>query len=749
MATAHAAFNTLVDAAVGQLRGASDQLADAGLAFRTATAGGFEAAVGSAAAAAAQAQLAAVLAVAPRLPFATAHSVCDAFEDAIGATADLLPAALTAAVMGSDAGVAALAVGLLVDEQALAQALNDEFDSVEALLAATQASGHQLAQALQQATAPAAGLMQTGQAARTLVDAARAPAEGAGNVAMVLASAVGRLHAAARQGVLAVHAAAAPQLQALRDGRTARAFAGRAGQRVSLDREYTGVVPGSVAVLSTPSRTQLFKVGSVAHAARAEFAISGKSTALSLSGQHLSDFASAVRDTTVHVHSEALARARTPLATPIEGATIPVAADVAGMPAGRRLIVKGPRVADGSVLVHSTTLVSATPAANPADGGTLAIDPPLPEALRRDGTVVYGNVVLASHGETVAQLLGAGQAAEPFQRFELKHAPLTYRAADNETGAASTVSVRVGDVEWRERSTLYGAGADDRSYTLVTDEQSRTWVQFGDGSRGARPATGVNNVRARYRKGIGVEGNVAAETLTQPAVRPLGLKSVANPAAALGGTEPEARDAARQRIPLQTRTLGRAVSVLDYEDFARAYAGVAKARADVLALRGGPTVCVTVAGTDGEVLSPSHPVWQHLLAALRASGDPHVPLRLLAHAACVFRIGLKVKVDPAYDDDAVLSAVDAALRARYAFETRALGQPVHQSDVVATVHAVPGVLATDLDFLYGGSAPFAQTLKSRQLRLLARRMQVQAGEPTPDEILTLADGPLDRLEVMA
>jgi hypothetical protein len=191
------------------------------------------------------------------------------------------------------------------------------------------------------------------------------------------------------------------------------------------------------------------------------------------------------------------------------------------------------------------------------------------------------------------------------------------------------------------------------------------------------------------------------------------------------------------------------VSVLDYEDFARAFAGISKAQAAVLQLPAGPTVAVTVAGTGGAVLTTANPVWQNLLAALKAGGDPHVPLRLLAHQASSFHIGLKVKCDAAYEASAVLAAVEAALRARYAFDVRQLGQPVQQSDVVACVHSVPGVLAVDLDLLYGGSLPAAQTLPSRQVRLLASRMRAVGGVPLAAEVLTLSPAPLARLELMS
>ncbi len=522
-----------------------------------------------------------------------------------------------------------------------------------------------------------------------------------------------------------------------------------AASTISLDREYAGIVSGSYLLLDKGNYAELFKATAVTHGSRAEFAVAGKSSFIKLAGQNLALFASQVRQTAVFARSEALAFSRAPIASALSGASLAVAADVRGLEAGRRIIVQGPRSDGSGELVHAATLVSATPAANSADGGVLVIAPPLPAALQRAGTVVFGNVALARHGETVAELLGSGDAAQPHARFQLRHQPLSYRAAPTPAGVASELTVRVNGVAWSEREVLYGAAATERVYAVRTDEQGRVWVQFGDGAHGARPPSGSNNLRASYRKGLGVAGNVAAQSLTQASTRPLGFKSVANPLPALGGTDAEPADAARRSMPLFTRTLGRAVSVLDYEDYARAFAGIAKASAAVLSLPHGPTVVITVAGMAGAMLTPDNPVWRNLLGALRASGDPHVGLRLLTHAAPAFRLGLKVKVDPAHDPALVLPAVEAALRAAFSFDARELGQPVQQSEVVAVAHRVAGVVAVDLDFLYGGSAPLSQTQKSRQSRLLATRMHVLNGVPKAAEILSLHPGPLDRLELMS
>ncbi|HEY2925272.1 baseplate J/gp47 family protein, partial [Piscinibacter sp.] len=420
------------------------------------------------------------------------------------------------------------------------------------------------------------------------------------------------------------------------------------GGHVDLDAVLGEVTPGGFVVLAKGefnrpdegfppgSYVELYKVTSTTEVSRGEFAISGKVTRLGLSGQNLdTKFFGFVRDTSVYAQSEPIAVAAYPVTTDVSGDQLPLALSADGLQAGRRLIVLGQRASDRQAVVHEATLVSVQ--ADP-NGVVLTITPPLPAALKRETVVVHANVALATHGETVSQILGAGDASRSFQRFELKRLPLTYRSATNETGADSELTVRIGDVEWAERPTLFGAAATARAYTLNVDEQGKAWVVFGDGVRGARLPSGVNNVRAVYRQGLGQEGNVDSDKLTQLMTRPLGLKSVSNPVAAQGGTDPEPADQARRTMPLGTRTLGRAVSLLDYEDFAMAFTGIAKAQAQVLQLAAGPTIAITVAGQDGAPLSDSNPVWHNLWLALKASGDPHVNVTLLSYQASSFRL---------------------------------------------------------------------------------------------------------------
>ena len=59
-----------------------------------------------------------------------------------------------------------------------------------------------------------------------------------------------------------------------------------------------------------------------------------------------------------------------------------------------------------------------------------------------------------------------------------------------------------------------GQPRDARVYTARNDNENVMSVQFGDGkTSGARLSTGRNNVAAKYRQGIGRDGNVAAGSI--------------------------------------------------------------------------------------------------------------------------------------------------------------------------------------------------------------------------------------------
>ena len=351
----------------------------------------------------------------------------------------------------------------------------------------------------------------------------------------------------------------------------------------------------------------------------------------------------------------------------------------------------------------------------------------------RETVAINANVAPATHGETVGELLGSGDASHPDQRFGLKQAPVTRVGADTPSGRRSTLLVRVAGALWSEVPSLYGATPRDRVYATRDDDAGRTTVMFGDGVEGARLPTGEHNVRATYRKGLGVVGNVRGGQLTTLLTRPLGVVSVTNPEAAAGGQDPETLDAARRNAPLTVLTLERAVSLRDYEDFARGFAGIAKAQAVWIATGSSRGVFISVAGPAGAAVEPAGTSHQSLVGALRKYGDALVTLTVKTYRGVTFRLSANVKVRPDMVAGDVVAGVRTTLTETFGFDARDFGRPVSIDEVVATIHRVEGVEAVDVNVLRRSDQP-SPLIRNR---LVAARPLVTGAAVAAAELLTI------------
>ena len=510
-------------------------------------------------------------------------------------------------------------------------------------------------------------------------------------------------------------------------------------QTIDLDTTYPAIVEQSWLVLSKPSYQELYRASKVVEASGAKFTVTGKTTRIQLdTNENLDLFDGAdYRDTMVFAQSEFLETAEQPIEDPITGASIELEDSAHGLTPGRQLAVSGKDSITGEA-IHEFVKVNAIA------GAVITVTLPLAKTYQRASFTLNANVAAATHGETVQELLGGGDASAKFQTFKLRQPPLTYVSAANAEGAASTLEVRVNDLLWHEAPTLYGQDGKDRVYIARRDDDGVTSVEFGDSVTGARLPTGQNNVRAQYRKGIGVDGLVKAGQLSMLLSRPLGVKGVSNPEASAGAQDPEQLDDARSNAPLKVLTLERVVSLIDYENFARAFGGIAKALATWTWDGRNRGVLITVAGPDGAAVASGSATYDNLLAALRAAGDPFVELRVKTFRPAYFRFAGNVKIDGDFESEKVLAAAEQALRDSFAFAARSFGQPVHLSEVVAAIQAVPGVIAVDVDKLYrSGSAPSLQQRLLAELPVLSPNGQLPAAE-----LLTLDAAPLDQLGVM-
>jgi hypothetical protein len=330
----------------------------------------------------------------------------------------------------------------------------------------------------------------------------------------------------------------------------------------------------------------------------------------------------------------------------------------------------------------------------------------------RTATTVNANVGLATQGMSVTEILGSGQAYTPNQKFSLKQTPLTFVQAPTPTGRLSTLQVTANSVAWKEVPSLYQEDASARVFATLNQPGGHTDILFGDGVEGATLPTGQNNIQANYRIGSGLAGNVGAATITTLIDRPLGVSGVNNPSAATGGQDPQSVGDIRTNAPLSVLTLGRAVSITDYQNFAQSFAGIAKAYA--IWIPSGPArgVFITVAAAGGSPLPPGNSTLDNLITALHDYGNPLIPITAVSFLETLFSFNADIKYDPAYDATAVKATVLTQLRQSYSFNARNFGEGVSVDEIEAFIQNAPGVIAVNVRGLTLGPTSSAGDLAS-------------------------------------
>ncbi len=548
-------------------------------------------------------------------------------------------------------------------------------------------------------------------------------------------------------------------------------FGSKMSNAVDLDSVYPEAAKGSYAVLALENYAQLYTIDAATEAARADFGLSGKTTRLSLNGPGLGNFARHVRGTVVHLQDGEVTLADLELSHPVQGHSIPLDLVVEGLEPGKKLIVTGKRAraavsgqthqlklepshGSGEVLLAPGESLQMTSPFTKSqhDGshvwhvrapgrqeGTVSgpastlrwtpardSDEPIAEVvtlkavellegmvtrLELEDDLVYcydraslkisGNAVHGTHGETRHEVLGSGDASRPFQAFKLKQSPLTFVSSADPSGAKTTLEVRVDDVAWEQTPTLFGLGPRDRAYAVRIAADGSVTVEFGDGVTGARLPTGVENVRATYRVG--------------------------------------------SNAPQQVVTFARVVSLTDFEDFARSFAGIAKAQAAWVWNGQSRMVHVTVAGPDGAAVVEGGDTQTKLVASITAYSDPHQRFRVSSYDGLSFALAAALFLEEGADESVVLPAARLTLQDAFSFDRRDLGQPVFESEVIAVLQSTPGVMAVDLTKLYyAGGVPEDKPPPA----LAARRARWDGKVLRPAQLLTLTDEPvLVKLEV--
>lgn len=315
-----------------------------------------------------------------------------------------------------------------------------------------------------------------------------------------------------------------------------------------------------------------------------------------------------------------------------------------------------------------------------------------PGGWRLDNLKVRANLARMTHGESVEEILGGSDGTTPFLRFELKKAPLT--RAPGSDGGVPEIEVRVNEVAWVLVEDFDASGYEDRHFRIETDHEQKASVIFGNGVRGAIPPSGKKHIRARYRQGLGEDGNTPAGAAGRIRKSHPLVARAANPAPLVGGAAAAGLSDLQRQATRYIRTFDRAVSVADHADLALLYPGVARASARLI----GGRLQVVVATAAG-----LQPPLDQVAAFLDSRRDSQIPLEVVVATPVDLYLDIAVEHDPAYLTDNVKRAVQSALLGDdadapglFTFGARDFGQAAHLSQVYACISAAAGVTFVDV-----------------------------------------------------
>jgi Baseplate J-like protein len=529
------------------------------------------------------------------------------------------------------------------------------------------------------------------------------------------------------------------------------------GGKIDLDAVYADAIPGRFIFFTKggadtkgggdAADNQIGLIEGVVEHNRHGFGLSAKVSQIDISGIDLSksktSFLEKVRETAIYIETarETLLISDDDVELP---GVFPDRLTIVGkpmLPVGRRIVLTGEQwtasPGSGPAVGEIATLRSSEPS---GENTLLVFEHNITERFRSTTLRLLANCVGASHGETPAgdpELVGSAKTSALSPRYQLKGTPLTYVPASNSRGYAPAIEVRVDDRLYSEQPTIFGLESSDRAYTVKQVRGEKFEVQFA-----GRLPTGTHNISARYRVGGGTAGNLAANRLTTAMAPIMGVRAVNNPIPADGASDAETIEDMRSAAPQSIRTLDRAVSLADFEAFARSFRGIGKAIATQLDVGMRSVVCLTIANSDLTSPVAGSEIIESLRLALALVMAPGRSVRIEGFNDSIARLLVALAIDPARRRSDVEAAVRIALGKQFGRAARNFGEALHRSAILAAVQAVDGVVAARLvDFSVPDGPPESEG------RLLCPAPTMSGGVFTKAGLLSVDPGQIQFVEM--
>ncbi|MFG3689647.1 baseplate J/gp47 family protein [Micromonospora sp. NPDC047740] len=323
--------------------------------------------------------------------------------------------------------------------------------------------------------------------------------------------------------------------------------------------------------------------------------------------------------------------------------------------------------------------------------------------------VARGNVVAVQHAIQVrGQLPPAAEtrwrpvltaepvaAAVPFAA----DAPASQALEQDPHAAVPLIRLETTEGIWRPRRDLLNADRFDQGFVPERERDGRVSLRFGDDVSGRRPPAGTV-FQATWWRGGGVSGNLGHNALTTLATDRSGVLGVTNPLPAVGGTDPEDIEHARQHAPVAFLSQERAVTTDDWVAAALRLPEVHNATARIRWTGSWWTVFLTLDLVGGQRLADEPGLARRLAGRLDRFRVAGYDLQLRDPVDLPVELRLWVCVTPGtFRSDVRRALLDlfsdrdlpGGDRGFFHPDRFSFGTPLYVSQVLAAAVAVPGV----------------------------------------------------------
>ena len=277
-----------------------------------------------------------------------------------------------------------------------------------------------------------------------------------------------------------------------------------------------------------------------------------------------------------------------------------------------------------------------------------------------------------------------------------------------------SMNLYINDEPWILVDTFAYSSSRDKVYKVEIDEQTRSYIKFGDGQFGMKPEYNAT-IEASYSLTYGSAGNIATNNFTTVPqdIQTIDNKiTINNVIPATGGSDYETFNMLKNHIPLSIKTLGVAITKEDFEAIAKMVGGVDKAYANYVCGRyveiyitpdGGGEASSALLDSVEKIISKSKVITTSIEV-------------LSTHKSQVF-LDMTITGKKSFKSNDISNQVKKALTTAYDYNNSDINKPIRLSDIYALVDNQSMVDYLTINKLYQLPYPVPQKNTSLPLNI--------------------------------